>query len=748
MESIPVQDSEVDILRNTGLLFSFNETDGNWFLPNCSNISAYNKLYNFFIENNFHISKYSSCGYILEDSLILNAITELFNHKAEFITIVLKSKEEFSDEINLKKILELKKKELESVLFLILDFPNSEKWLEDALENQYNNLIIQSSINSRIDEYIETWIKIQNREIKDLSLLRNMSKYYSECEDIKLKRYFPVPTKNLLLLGTNILIKYKATEPFNNRGSIGHPDKCKKPCNKFRIDKPNSCKHGNNCDFCHCEHNRPSQKSQCARFVDLRKWYEINNNSMKKEEKELYQPIYTTVRDIIYGAYLSILKYKNTDPKLYSYYYLKLCDYIRMLGEEVQLERPVSLPLMNKNLPRIVEPIKYTEAEMNEKIKWYQGVLHTSLKISISSNCYSFDELKKKYHKYLNCEINLITEQLIEVYENINNWVKRLETVRDKDGLTPSWFIVKIKSLIDAIIDSNISDKTTEHDLILLSKDNLNKLIDIIPTISLDQIKENLESCTNLYHFINLFNISDRSLDLLIKFKLESYLSPYVIIYSWGVSRKNIADYLLKFVFNDFSLIQDKTYNDHALYILFIIENNLTYDCSRGNMLNVFIEEEELIDIVFISLKERINNLIKLKGSPDLIDIINELHEEFAIKDQPFKQFDLKIFFNEKCQWIEPLLLTLVEKEFDKIENKLKEEQLAIHKLFGEVLLNYKFLHIKLFKFYAAERGQPIKRSIFDDIHKNLLEKTSLNELNTHLKLLMNIALPPGLIDE
>ncbi|CAJ1399614.1 unnamed protein product [Effrenium voratum] len=53
---------------------------------------------------------------------------------------------------------------------------------------------------------------------------------------------------------------------FGNPGSLGHNRGCR-PCGSFKPERPESCKKGDTCTFCHWEHERPKHKGQRGRFA-------------------------------------------------------------------------------------------------------------------------------------------------------------------------------------------------------------------------------------------------------------------------------------------------------------------------------------------------------------------------------------------------------------------------------------------------------------------------------------------------
>ena len=174
----------------------------------------------------------------------------------------------------------------------------------------------------------------------------------------------------VVLLGRNLLAR---ASPRPNPGSAGHPRCCKKPCNKFVPKKPGSCKFGAECNYCHEDHERHSLPSQASRFAEARRWFQNSKAPLNEGHRRLYELVYATARSSVDEVLKLSPPERVERGEVIAYALMELQE----CGEKAQNLRPDAIRLTLPRISRLGTPKHASEAELNERCRWVEGVLHT-----------------------------------------------------------------------------------------------------------------------------------------------------------------------------------------------------------------------------------------------------------------------------------------------------------------------------------------------------------------------------------
>lgn len=158
-----------------------------------------------------------------------------------------------------------------------------------------------------------------------------------------------------------------------NPGSRGHPHDCK-PCNKFDPNKEDSCKHGNKCEFCHCQHDRPRHRGQRGRHAQQKRLFFEQKEMQQPEIVELTNKIYD-LRHLFEEVRRAILalSHDQRDTKFHEF-----MQDLRDIGEEAHQKRPDHERVRgNRPAPPGDE---VTSTEVDKRCKWLLGTLHLMLR--------------------------------------------------------------------------------------------------------------------------------------------------------------------------------------------------------------------------------------------------------------------------------------------------------------------------------------------------------------------------------
>lgn len=155
-----------------------------------------------------------------------------------------------------------------------------------------------------------------------------------------------------------------------NPGSAGHPSGCK-PCNKFNPSRPlDSCKHGQECEFCHCQHERPKHRGQRGRHALQRRQFLEARHELSGELRRLVDRVYAEPHAALdeVKRRLQGLPTMARDEKV-----CLVIEEIREIGEEAQRSRPDNARLRGARITTI-EASSMTE--LDGRLKWLVGTLH------------------------------------------------------------------------------------------------------------------------------------------------------------------------------------------------------------------------------------------------------------------------------------------------------------------------------------------------------------------------------------
>lgn len=160
-------------------------------------------------------------------------------------------------------------------------------------------------------------------------------------------------------------------DPPGNRGSAFHLQGTCKPCNKFNPDRPDSCKHADDCDFCHYPHERPKHRGQRGRHAQQRRQYLEIRDSLPEEVQNLTDKVY----EVPHEAFEEVKRRLQTVPREYRHHkVLDVLDKVRHIGEQAQECRPDKHRVRGARIvtPEGAGPV----SELEGRCKWLIGTLH------------------------------------------------------------------------------------------------------------------------------------------------------------------------------------------------------------------------------------------------------------------------------------------------------------------------------------------------------------------------------------
>lgn len=165
-----------------------------------------------------------------------------------------------------------------------------------------------------------------------------------------------------------------------NPGSKDHPHGCK-PCNKFNPARPDSCKHGDKCDFCHCQHERPKHRGQRGRHALQRRQYLEARADQPQFFVDLVDQIYARPHQAIdeVKRRLPGLPIAEREQKVGM-----VLKKIRDIGIMAQNERPDKMRLRGAQI-ECSEETTCSVAELDGRCKWLVGTLHLMVRKMLES---------------------------------------------------------------------------------------------------------------------------------------------------------------------------------------------------------------------------------------------------------------------------------------------------------------------------------------------------------------------------
>jgi hypothetical protein len=185
-----------------------------------------------------------------------------------------------------------------------------------------------------------------------------------------------------------------------NPGSAGHPFGCKKPCNKFVQGKPGSCKHGNACNFCHEQHDRPSLRSRASQHHENKERFLRNAKDLPPGEAALFDLIYSEPRKYVEEV---LEELRTLQQPTASNLMNAVQNMIQMM--EIRVDALRLLHLGRRNAQRINDGavIASSEASVMSQLLSLEGRLHAVAKQWLAAGRDS-DEILQKIKTSLNLE--------------------------------------------------------------------------------------------------------------------------------------------------------------------------------------------------------------------------------------------------------------------------------------------------------------------------------------------------------
>lgn len=156
-----------------------------------------------------------------------------------------------------------------------------------------------------------------------------------------------------------------------NPGSKAHPNGCK-PCNKFNPARPHdSCKHDQNCEFCHELHERPKHRGQRGRHALQRRQYLESRGEQPAEFTELVDQIYKVPHTVLeeIKRLLASIPHRHREEKV-----LNILERIKEIGENAQNARPDNSRLRGARVATC--DTASAMSELDGRFKWLVGTLH------------------------------------------------------------------------------------------------------------------------------------------------------------------------------------------------------------------------------------------------------------------------------------------------------------------------------------------------------------------------------------
>lgn len=161
--------------------------------------------------------------------------------------------------------------------------------------------------------------------------------------------------------------------PPANPGSRGHSDGSCKPCNKFDPNKLDSCKHGDQCQFCHCQHDRPRHRGQRGRHAQQKRLFFEQRETHNPEIVELTNNIYDLRR--VFEEIRRAINDRQDDREA------KLREFmqdLRDIGQEAHEKRPDHERVRGSAFLQRKDEV--TSTELDKRCKWLLGTLHLMLR--------------------------------------------------------------------------------------------------------------------------------------------------------------------------------------------------------------------------------------------------------------------------------------------------------------------------------------------------------------------------------
>jgi hypothetical protein len=214
-------------------------------------------------------------------------------------------------------------------------------------------------------------------------------------------------------------------------GSYGHFTGQCHPCNKFIINKPNSCKHDEKCNFCHeAGHNRPKHTGQRGRHVRQKRQY--------LETRELMAPWICELIDKMYDTIKHILRIIKTELYLLTDYQLQIKyinDEISRIGIITQNKRPDN---SRDKKDHYKSPEKLIIADLDDRFKWLAGSCHLMIRKILEAD--SNDLQQTKLEETIN--------EILEMIEKLPTLINKTPHI-SQEYHVPQWLSQKLTALYE-----------------------------------------------------------------------------------------------------------------------------------------------------------------------------------------------------------------------------------------------------------------------------------------------------------
>jgi len=261
----------------------------------------------------------------------------------------------------------------------------------------------------------------------------------------------------------------------SNPGSEKHPNGCK-PCNKYNRARPDSCKHGSSCAFCHCEHERPKHRGQRGRHALQRRQY-LEAGIWDPNFKEMVDQVYKVPHDALEKLKLDMQRMSPEERKARV---VLVLDKIREIGLEAQRSRPDAHRLQGARVT--TEESTSPNLELDGRVKWLVGTLHLMIKKMWDAETPP-DEIKQKVEDIL-VRCSQLPEVDREVHDEDYDQGHDLECI--KKGL--------LQGGEDDKLDRTLSSLAKDDD----GKAFRSDVLEVLEMTLDEEDKSNISNCTSL----------------------------------------------------------------------------------------------------------------------------------------------------------------------------------------------------------------------------------------------------------
>jgi hypothetical protein len=268
-------------------------------------------------------------------------------------------------------------------------------------------------------------------------------------------------------------------------GSYGHEiGKCR-PCNKFNINNPNSCKHGIHCNFCHSPtHDKQKHRGQKGRFALLKRRFIEQYDMYPEWYQDLVKNIYNIPNKIIHD--LKVYLYSIEDINIREELVKKISIMITNIGCIAQDKRPDSGRDRNNHY---ILPNKMVVSDLDGRLKWLQGTIHQTINTMKDIKTDDLNEGEIIFH------IN----KIMKMIENLPNLITNKT---DKDDLEWIYKILNELNIIYYIKEDIISIRNIISRIKNISEFNEIQFKNIIINQKITNIYKLIENIEMYYNLV------------------------------------------------------------------------------------------------------------------------------------------------------------------------------------------------------------------------------------------------------